>query len=42
VTDVQIAALAIEYGAVVHTADADFLRIPGVRWFNPLTGKRGS
>lgn len=38
VTDAQIAALAIEYGAVVHTADADFLRFPGVRWRNPITG----
>ena len=38
VTDAQIAALAIEYDAVLHTADSDFLRFPGVRWFNPLTG----
>ena len=38
VTDTQIAALAIEYGAVVHTADADFLRFPRLRWFNPVTG----
>jgi hypothetical protein len=38
VTDAQIAALAIEYDAVVHTADSDFLRFPGVRWLNPLTG----
>jgi hypothetical protein len=38
VTDVQIAALAVEQGAVLHTADADFLRIPGLGWFNPITG----
>jgi predicted nucleic acid-binding protein len=38
VTDAQIAALALEYGAVLHTADADFLRFPGLRWFNPITG----
>ncbi len=38
VTDTQIAALAIEYDAVVHTADADFLRFSRLRWFNPLTG----
>lgn len=38
VTGTQIAALAIEYGAVVHTADADFLRFPRLRWFNPVTG----
>lgn len=38
VTDAQIAALAIENHAVLHTTDADFLRIPGLRWVNPLTG----
>ena len=39
VTDAQIAALAIEHDAVVHTADADFLRFPGLRWWNPITGQ---
>lgn len=34
--DVHLAALSIEYGAVVHTADRDFARFRGVRWFNPL------
>jgi uncharacterized protein len=38
VTDAQIAATAIEYGAVVHTTDADFMRFPDLRWLNPLTG----
>lgn len=38
VTDAQIAALSIEYDSEVHTADADFLRFPGVRWRNPITG----
>jgi toxin-antitoxin system PIN domain toxin len=38
VTDAQIAALAIEQNAVLHTADADFQRFPGLRWLNPLTG----
>ena len=38
VTDAQIAALAIEHGAVLHTSDADFLRFRGLRWFNPITG----
>lgn len=38
VTDAQIAALAIELGAVLHTADSDFLRFSGLRWFNPITG----
>lgn len=35
-SDVHLAALAIEYGAVVHTADRDFARFKGVRWHNPL------
>ena len=38
VTDAQIAALAIEQEAVLHTADADFQRFPALRWLNPLTG----
>jgi len=38
VTDGQLAALAIEHGAVLHTADSDFLRFRGLRWFNPITG----
>ncbi len=36
VTDAQLAALAVEHGLVVHSADADFSRFPGVAWFNPL------
>jgi len=40
VTDAQLAALAMEYGAVLYTSDADFLRFPGLRWINPLTVKR--
>ncbi len=38
VTDAQIASLAIEHEAILHTADADFIRFPGLRWFNPITG----
>ena len=34
--DAQIAALTIEYGGVLHTADRDFVRFPGLRWVNPL------
>lgn len=41
VTDGQIAALAIEYDAVLHTNDTDFQRFGGLRWFNPLTGAAG-
>lgn len=40
VTDAQIAALAIDYGATLHTADADFLRFAGLRWYNPVTGQK--
>ena len=36
VTDAQIAAIAIEHDAVVHTSDADFIRFRGVRWVNPV------
>ena len=36
VSDAVIAALAIEYGGVLHTADRDFARFPGLRWKNPL------
>ncbi len=36
VSDAQIAALTIEYGGVLHTADRDFARFSGLRWTNPL------
>jgi len=36
VSDAEIAALTIEYGAVLHTADRDFARFPGLRRVNPL------
>lgn len=35
-TDAQIAALAIEYQAEVHSNDSDFGRFAGLRWSNPL------
>jgi len=35
-TDVQLAALAIEYQAEVHSADTDFARFPELRWVDPL------
>ena len=38
VTDEQIAAAVIEYDAVLHTADADFVRFQNLRWLNPITG----
>jgi len=36
VTDAQLAALAIEHGVEVYSADSDFARFPEVRWRNPL------
>jgi hypothetical protein len=39
-SDAHVAALALEYGAEICTADRDFARFPGVRWRNPLTGVR--
>ncbi len=36
VSDAEIAALTIEFGGVLHTADRDFARFPGLRWKNPL------
>jgi hypothetical protein len=35
-TDVQLAALAIEYQGELHSNDADFGRFPRLRWVNPL------
>lgn len=35
-TDAHLAALAVEFQAVVHSNDADFDRFPGVRRVNPL------
>lgn len=37
VTDAMLAALAIEHGLTVYSADTDFARFPEVRWVNPLT-----
>lgn len=35
-TDVQLAALAIEYQGEVHSNDTDFGRFRGLRWIDPL------
>ncbi len=37
-TDAHLAALAIESGAELESADADFARFRGLRWSNPLAG----
>ncbi len=36
VPDVQLAALAIQHGIAVASADSDFARFPEVTWINPL------
>lgn len=36
VPDAQLAALAIEHGVELASADTDFMRFPGLRWTNPL------
>ena len=36
VMDAHLAALAIEHGLVLCSADRDFARFPGLRWQNPV------
>jgi hypothetical protein len=36
-TDAHLAALAVEFRGTIHSADADFGRLAGVPWVNPLT-----
>ena len=36
VPDAHLAALAIEHGLLLCSADGDFARFPGLRWRNPL------
>jgi hypothetical protein len=38
ITDAQLAALAIEHGLVLCSADTDFARFQELRWNNPMTG----
>ncbi len=37
VPDAMLAALAIEHGLELHSADTDFARFPTLRWRNPLS-----
>lgn len=39
--DAHLAALTIEHGAELCSADADFGRFPGLRWSNPLAPPAG-
>lgn len=36
VTDAHLAALAVEHGLTLCSADRDFARFPELRWVNPL------
>jgi toxin-antitoxin system PIN domain toxin len=36
IPDAHLAALAIEHGATLHSADSDFARFPALKWHNPL------
>jgi toxin-antitoxin system PIN domain toxin len=36
VTDAHLAALAVEHGCELVSADSDFSRFPGIQWRNPL------
>lgn len=38
VPDAHLAALAMEYGLLLCSADGDFARFKGLRWENPLGG----
>lgn len=42
VPDAHLAALAVEHGLTLCSADSDFARFPGLRWENPLASQRGS
>jgi len=37
-TDAHLAALAIEWGLMLVSADRDFARYPGLRWHDPSEG----
>ncbi len=36
ITDAQLAALAVEHGLTVHSADTDFARFSEITWVNPV------
>jgi predicted nucleic acid-binding protein len=35
-TDAHLAALAADYGLVIHSNDTDFARFPDLKWVNPI------
>ena len=40
IPDAHLAALAIEYGVAICSADTDFARFTELRWINPLRPRR--
>ncbi len=40
VPDAHLAAIAIEHGLVLCSTDRDFARFVGLRWTDPLTGRK--
>ena len=42
IPDADLAALAIEHGLILCSADGDFARFPGLKWDNPLATARRS
>ncbi|MBI1787482.1 MAG: type II toxin-antitoxin system VapC family toxin [Acidobacteria bacterium] len=41
-SDARLAALAIEHGLTLYSADTDFARFTGLRWVNPLRTSAGA
>jgi toxin-antitoxin system PIN domain toxin len=41
-TDAQLAAIAVENQAELHSNDTDFSRFEGLRWRNPIRNPHGS
>jgi toxin-antitoxin system PIN domain toxin len=42
IADAHLAALALEHGVAVCSADTDFARFTGLQWFNPLSTEAGA
>ena len=42
VPDAHLAAIAIEHGLILCSADGDFARFAGLHWENPLSTRQGS
>ena len=42
VSDAQLAALAVEHGLTIYSADTDFARFREVRWVDPLRPEPGA